>query len=136
MSKLLIGRYQATVYQENGGWAGAISLGFDGQGKRQRIKRKAKTKTELKEKLITVVAEREAGLKTAGTYTVGNAVQDWLAKGLKGRDPGTIQVNRILAEQHLFPLIGGITCKGCTRTSSAPSAKPKHETRYCATSPN
>jgi integrase len=108
LSKLLIGRHQATVYQENGGWVGAISLGFDGQGKRQRIKRKAKTKTELKEKLITLVAEREAGLKTSGNYTVGDAVQDWLAKGLRGRDPDTIRVNRILIDHHLLPLIGGI----------------------------
>jgi integrase len=108
LSKLLIGRHQATVYQENGGWVGAISLGFDGQGKRQRIKRKAKTKTQLKEKLIQVIAEREAGLKTSGNYTVGDAVQDWLAKGLRGRDPDTIRVNRILIDHHLLPLIGGI----------------------------
>jgi hypothetical protein len=70
MSQLLIGRYQATVYQENGGWVGAISLGFDGQGRRQRIKRKAKTKAELKEKLKQLVAEREAGLKNTEGYTV------------------------------------------------------------------
>jgi integrase len=108
LSKLLIGRHQATVYPENGGWVGAISLGFDSQGKRQRIKRKAKTKTELKEKLIQVVAEREAGLKTSGTYTVGDTMRDWLAKGLRGRDAGTIRVNLILAENHLFPLIGSI----------------------------
>jgi integrase len=108
LSKLLIGRHQATVYQENGGWVGAISLGFDGQGRRQRIKRKAKTKTELKEKLITVVAEREAGLKTSRNYTVRDAVQDWLDKGLRGRNPETIRTNRILIGHHLLPLIGGI----------------------------
>lgn len=83
MSKLLIGRYQATVYPENGGWVGAISLGFDGQGRRQRIKRQAKTRTELKEKLIRVVAEREAGLKSPESYTVASAVNDWLAKASK-----------------------------------------------------
>jgi integrase len=108
MSQILIGKYQATIYPEGDGFTGAISLGFDGQGRRQRIKRRAKTKAAVKDKLIQVVAEREAGLKTAGNYTVGNAVEDWLAKGLKGRDPNTIKVNRILAEHHLFPLIGGI----------------------------
>jgi integrase len=114
LSKLLIGRHQATVYPENGGWVGAISLGFDGQGKRQRIKRKAKTKTELKEKLIQVVAEREAGLKPAEGYTVANAVNDWLAKGLKGRDDMTVTTNRILAEQHVVPLIGAVKLKELT----------------------
>jgi integrase len=114
LSKLLIGRYQATVYQENGGWVGAISLGFDGQGKRQRIKRKAKTKTELKEKLIQVIADRETGLKPTEGYTVANAVNDWLAKGLKGRDDNTITTNRILAEQHVIPLIGAVKLKELT----------------------
>jgi hypothetical protein len=35
-------------------------------------------------------------------------VRDWLAKGLRGRDPDTIRTNRILGEHHLLPLIGGI----------------------------
>ena len=109
MSQLLVGRYQ-----EDGGWVGAISLGFDGQGKRQRIKRKAKTKAELKEKLIQVVAEREAGLKSSEGYTVASAVNDWLTKGLKGRDDMTITTNRILAEQHVIPLIGAAKLKELT----------------------
>ena len=114
MSQILIGKYQATIYPENGGWAGAISLGFDGQGRRQRIKRKAKTKAAVKDKLIQVVAEREAGLKPAEGYTVANAVSDWLAKGLKGRDEHTITTNRILAEQHVIPLIGATKLKELT----------------------
>ncbi len=108
MSKILIGKYEATIYPEGNGFTGAINLGFDGQGRRQRIKRKARTRAAVKDKLIKVVADREAGLKTAGNYTVGDAVRDWLARGLKGRDPNTIKVNRILVEHHLLPLIGGI----------------------------
>ena len=114
MSKILIGRYQATIYPEGDGFAGAISLGFDGQGRRQRIKRKAKTKAAVKDKLIQVVGEREAGLKPAEGYTVANAVHDWLAKGLKGRDENAITTNRILAEQHALPLIGTIKLKELT----------------------
>jgi hypothetical protein len=114
MSQLLIGRYQATVYRENGGWVGAISLGFDSQGKRQRVKRKAKTKTELKDKLKQLVADREAGMKNTEGYTVANAVNDWLAKGLKGLDHNTITANRILAERHVIPLIGAAKLKELT----------------------
>src|SRR5262245_40216509 len=51
MSKILIGKYQATIYLEGDGYAGAISLGFDGQGKRQRIRRRAKTKAAVRDKL-------------------------------------------------------------------------------------
>jgi len=108
MSKILIGQYQATIYPEGNGFTGAIDLGYDGAGKRQRVKRKGRTKAVVKDKLIKIVAEREAGLKTSGSYTVGDAVRDWLAKGLRGRDPDTIRTNRILLEHHLLPLIGGI----------------------------
>jgi integrase len=107
MSKILIGKHQATIYAEGDGFTGAISLGFDGQGRRQRIKRRARTKAEVKDKLIQVVAEREAGLKTAHNYTVADAVRDWLAKGLRGRDPNTIMTLTTLAKQHVLPLIGG-----------------------------
>ncbi len=30
MSKILIGRYQGTIYPEGNGYTGAIDLGFDG----------------------------------------------------------------------------------------------------------
>lgn len=109
MSKILIGKYQATIYPDGDGFTGAISPGFDGQGRRQRIKRKGHTKAIVKDKLIQAVADRDAGLKTTGNYTVAQAVQDWLSKGLKGRDDETITANRILAEQHVLPLIGA--CK-------------------------
>ena len=63
MSKILIGKYQATIYPDGDGFTGAISLGFDGQGRRQRVKRKGRTKAIVKDKLIQAVADRDAGLK-------------------------------------------------------------------------
>ena len=106
VSEILIGKYEATIYPEGYGFTGAISLGFDGKGNRQRIKREGRTKAIVKDKLIKAVADRDAGLKTVEGYTVAQAVQDWLSKGLKGRDDETITANRILAEQHVLPLIG------------------------------
>jgi integrase len=114
VSRILIGRYQATIYPEGDGFTGAISLGFDGKGNRQRIKRKGRTRAAVKEKLIQAVADKDAGLKPAEGYTVADAVNDWLTKGLKGRDDNTITTNRILAEQHVIPLIGGMKLKELT----------------------
>ena len=111
MSKILIGKYEATIYPERGGYTGAISLGFDGKGNRQRIKKKGRTKAAVRDKLVQVVADREAGLKPTVGYTVADAVNDWLAKGLKGRDENTVTTNRILAEQHVIPLIGATKLK-------------------------
>ena len=44
MSTLLIGKYQATIYPEGDGQTGAIDMGYDGAGRRLRVKRKGKTK--------------------------------------------------------------------------------------------
>lgn len=106
MAKILIGKYEGSIYEEGDGWTGAISLGFASSGKRKRLKRKGKTKTEVRDKLIEAVQDLEAGVKTSANYTVGDAVQDWLAKGLKGRDASTVTTNRILADKHVIPLIG------------------------------
>lgn len=109
MAKLLIGKYEATIYPEGNGYTGAIDIGYDGAGRRQRIKRKGRTKAIVKDKLKTVADNMEQGISTgkdSENYTVGDAVQDWLAKGLRGRDPKTIITLSTLAEQHVIRLIG------------------------------
>ena len=106
MARILISKYEGTIYPEGDGYTGAISLGFLPNGKRKRLKRKGKTKAEVKDKLIKAVKDLESGITSPEDYTVRDAVEDWLTKGLKGRDSGTVTTNRILAEQHVIPLIG------------------------------
>lgn len=106
MAKILIGKYEGTIYPEGDGFTGAISLGFGPDGKRKRVKRKGRTKAEVKDKLIKAVKELESGIKSPVNYTVKDAVEDWLARGLKGRDADTVTTNRILADNHVIPLIG------------------------------
>jgi integrase len=114
MSTILIGSHQATIYPEDNGFIGSISLGFDGRGNRKRIKRRGRTQAIVKDKLKEAVKDLETGIDASGSYTVADAVRDWLAKGLKGRDEDTITANRILAEQHVLPLIGAIKLKELT----------------------
>jgi hypothetical protein len=40
--------------------------------------------------------------ETSDSYTVKNAVRDWLAKGTKGLGAETVKCNRILAETNLI----------------------------------
>jgi integrase len=87
-------------------WVGAISLGYTPSGKRRRPKVYGKTKTEVRGKLRELRKELEVGDRTPANYTVADAVNDWLARGLKGRDTATVSKNRILAEQHVLPLLG------------------------------
>jgi integrase len=111
MSKILIGKHQATIYPDGNGFAGAISLGFDGRGRRKRIKRKGRTQAAVRVKLIEAVNDLETGIKASPNYTVANAVEDWLAKGTKNLGQGTVDGYRILANQHLIPVIGATKLK-------------------------
>lgn len=106
MAKIMIGKYEGSIYPEGNGYTGALELGFDPNGKRKRLKRKGRTKTEVRDKLKEAAKDLESGIKSSATYTVADAVEDWLAKGLKGRDANTVTTNRGLADKHVIPLIG------------------------------
>jgi integrase len=111
MAKILIGQYEGSIYPDGNGYRGAIDLGFDAKGKRQRVKRRAKTKTLVKDKLKEAVADLEAGVTTDAKYTVEDTVNDFLAKGLKGRSITTIDCYRSLADHNVIPQIGRIKLK-------------------------
>ncbi|MFC4908418.1 site-specific integrase [Actinomadura gamaensis] len=106
MAKIMIGKYEATIYPEGNGFTGALSLGFLPNGKRNRIKRKGRTKEIVKDKLKKVVASLEAGIEDSGNYTVAQAVEDWLSRGLKGLDADTVSNYRSLADTHVIPFVG------------------------------
>lgn len=103
LAKILIGKYEGTIYPEGNGYTGALELGVGPDGKRNRLKRKGKNKTAVIDKLVKAVEDLEAGIKSPENYTVGQAVEDWISKGLKNR--GTTKI-RILADKHVIPLIG------------------------------
>jgi integrase len=106
LAKILIGKSEGTIYAEGSGFTGALALGFGPDGKRRRLKRKGKTKAEVKDKLTEAVKDLESGIQCPPNCTVGSAVEDWLSKGLKGLDPDTVTNYRNLAGKHVIPLIG------------------------------
>ena len=112
--KIMIGKYEATIYPERGGFTGAISCGFDASGRRIRVKRKGRTKAQVKQRLREVVEDLEAGVTAGLSYTVKDAVEDFLSKGLKGKSEATISNYRSLATRNLIPQIGEIRLKELT----------------------
>jgi integrase len=112
--KIIIGKHEATIYREGNGYTGAISLGFDATGRRRRVKRKGRTKAEVKDKLREVVDDLEAGVSAAASYTVQEAVADFLDHGMKGKSPGTVANYRSIADHHLIPFIGAANLKKLT----------------------
>ena len=94
--------------------AGAISLGFDATGRRRRVKRKGRTKADVKDKLHEVVDDLEAGVSATASYTVQKAVADFLDHGMKGKSPQTVANYRSIADHHLIPFIGAANLKKLT----------------------
>ncbi|HEU5029247.1 MAG TPA: tyrosine-type recombinase/integrase [Spirillospora sp.] len=115
MSKILIGKYEGTIYPEGNGYTGAVALGFGPDGKRRRLKRKGPTKAAVKDKLIEALDELEKGVKPDPHYYVTNAVNDFLAAFAKtGKSPSTSGTYRSLADHQLIPFIGRIRLKDLT----------------------
>jgi integrase len=72
-------------------WYGSVSLGFDSGGKRLRRKVSGKTKAEVKDKLRELHSDLDAGVQTSASYTVAQAVADWMREGRDGRSPSTVR---------------------------------------------
>jgi integrase len=75
-------------------WVGVVSLGYGPDGMRRRRQVSGRTKRDVQDKLKALHEELDAGVKPRAGYTVDKAVADWLAKGLSGRSPRTVDMNR------------------------------------------
>jgi len=96
-----------------GRWRGAISLGYDGTGRRIRRKVSGRTKTAVKSELDRLRAEMAEGVRTSGSYTLHQAVEDWLRDGMSGRSPKTIEKYRYVLKPVLAE-IGGRSLRELT----------------------
>jgi hypothetical protein len=56
----------------------------------------------------------KAGINTSDSFTVENAVRDWLTKGTKGLSDKTISDYKSLADSNLIPFIGAHKLKALT----------------------
>jgi integrase len=75
-------------------YVGAVSAGFGPDGKRIRRKVYGRTKQEVRDKLKALHGELDRGLRTSATFTVRQAVEDWLVSGLPGRAERTRSIYR------------------------------------------
>ena len=94
--------------ESKGRWYGSVSLGFDSGGERLRRKVSGKTRTEVKDKLRELHSDLDAGVQTSGSYTVDQAVADWMREGRDGRSARTVRRDELI----LRPLLassGGIS---------------------------
>src|SRR5262245_34663921 len=70
-------------------YGGSVSLGYRADGRRIRRKVMGRTKQEVRDKLKALHLELDTGVRSSPTYTVAQAVDDWLRDGLDGRSERT-----------------------------------------------
>jgi hypothetical protein len=78
-------------------WRGELTLGYTGDGKRQRRKVSGKSKAAVVDKLRDLRLQLDTGITPKPGYvhyTVRQAAQDWLESGLDGRSAKTVTKNQ------------------------------------------
>ncbi len=73
-------------------YIGAVSLGFGPNGRRIRKKVIGKTKVEVRDKLRQLHRELDTNVRPRQSYTVSQALDDWLNEELSGLAPKTVQL--------------------------------------------
>jgi integrase len=89
-------------------YIGAVDLGFSPAGTRIRKKVSGKTKVEVRDKLRELHKETDAGLRPRRRYTVGDALNDWLAHGVDGLSERTVTLYRDTSAKALREELGNI----------------------------
>jgi hypothetical protein len=85
-------------------YIGAVDLGFSAAGKRVRRKVSGKTKAEVRDKLKEVHQQVESRRR----YSVGDALEDWLAHGVDGLSELTVTLYRGTIVKALNEQLGAV----------------------------
>ena len=87
---------QGTVFQDasTGRWIAEVSAGYDETGKRKRIRRKARTKTEALGKLKDMQRQVDDGVPTGrASMTISDLLDFFLDTVVMSRDPSVNTVD-------------------------------------------
>ncbi len=95
-------------------YVGAVSLGFSPAGTRIRRKVTGRTKAEVRGKLRGLHQEVDSGLRPRRSYTVNDALDDWLAHGLDGVSARTVTLYRGTITPALSEQLGTVKLRDLT----------------------
>ena len=90
-------------------WIAEVTVGYRPNGKRITRTGSGKSKTAAKDRLKEILRDYEDGLTMAAdatTYTVKDAVEDWLKYALPGRSAATREKAAIIARVRIIPDLG------------------------------
>ena len=89
-------------------YVGAVSLGHGPDGRRIRKKVTGRTKAEVRDKLRALHKQLDIGARPNARYTVQDAIEDWLATGLDGAAPATVELYKDTIAKALIAQLGRI----------------------------
>lgn len=105
-------------------WVAAVTVGYIPSGRRIVRRDAGRTKTQARAKLKEILRDHDDGVAISSRAdTVAQAVEDWLAHGLGGRDVSTLEACRSLARQHVIPGPGCAEVAGAVRGGRRPLAR-------------
>jgi integrase len=130
------GRGESAVYKDGERWRGAISLGYDEQGRRVRKKVSGRTKAEVLGKLRDLQRQLEAGVPPPDDrITVGQFLDRWITVSLPGHvADSTLDDYSDTVRLHLRPALGRRPLTKLTVTELDALWKAKREQGYSANS--
>jgi len=95
-------------------YVGAVSVGYGADGRRVRRKVVGRTKAEVRDKLKALHREMESHVRSRPRYTVGEALDDWLADGLTNVSASTVKLYKGTIAKALREQLGSVRLTALT----------------------
>jgi integrase len=103
------GHNEGSIYPtKDGKWRGAVSLGWDANGKQRRKYVSGKTRAEVNKKISALLGDQQRGVPiSTGTPTIREFLERWLEDVVKpNKRLGTYEAYESVVRIHLIPALG------------------------------
>ncbi|MBI3961113.1 MAG: hypothetical protein HY335_00035, partial [Deinococcus sp.] len=104
------GNGEGTLFRrQDGTWQGAVSLGYDGDGKRKRRTVYGKTQAGVRAKLDELKQQVASGMFSETRLTVRVHLDHWLAEKARQVKPRTVECYGHCIRAHIAPRLGRVS---------------------------
>ena len=100
--------------RKDGTWQGAVTVGYDENGKQKRKTVYGKTQKEVVEKIHAIKQQLMSGTFSENNLTVKMYLERWLTEKARQVKPRTVELYREQAERYVYPRIGSVKLKKLT----------------------
>ena len=94
--------------RKDGRWQGAVTVGYDDEGKQKRRTIYGKTQTEVRGKLTEIKRQVADGVYSDSKHTVRSYLEHWLKEKARSVKPRTAELYCEQAQRYVYPQIGQV----------------------------